>query len=103
MNEAEIRVMFSPVKCGSQAEFDERMHAINNRQNIENHPYLDRIRELNDRKALIESQIFALKCQLEIIKAERLQVEQKKKDVNRVFYQLKHEMIELNPKGLKNV
>jgi len=102
MTEQEIRVMFAPVKCDNQIEFDERMHAINNQQSIENHPYLDRLRELNKQRTLIETQKQALNIQLNAIKAERLEIEQKQKDINRVFHQLKHELIELNPKGLKN-
>jgi hypothetical protein len=102
MTEQEIRVMFAPVKCDNQIEFDERMHAINNQQSIENHPYLDRLRELNKQRTLIETQKQALNIQLNAIKAERLEIEQKQKDINRVFYQLKHELLELNPKGLKN-
>ena len=102
MTEQEIRVMFTPVKCENQTEFDERMHAINNQQSIENHPYLDRIRELNKQCALIETQKQALNVQLNAIKVERLELEQKQKDINRIFHALKHELIELNPKGLKN-
>lgn len=94
--------MFAPVKCDNQIEFDERMHAINNQQSIENHPYLDRLRELNKQRTLIETLKQALNIQLNAIKAEKLEIEQKQKDINRVFYQLKHELLELNPKGLKN-
>lgn len=94
--------MFAPVKCENQIEFDERMHAINNQQSIENHPYLDRLRELNKQKTLIETQMQGLKVQLNAIKVERLDIEQKRKNINRVYHQLKHELIELNPKGLKN-
>ena len=78
------------------------MHAINNQQTIENHPYLDRLRELNKQRTLIETQIQAMKVQLNTIKVERLDIEQKQKDINRVFHQLKHELCELNPLGLKN-
>jgi len=102
MTEKEIRAMFAPVKCDNQIEFDERMHAINNQQSIENHPYLDRLRELNKQRTLIETQKQALNIQLNAIKAERLEIEQKQKDTNRVFHAIKHELIELNPKGLKN-
>lgn len=102
MTEQEIRVMFAPVKCDNQVEFDGRMHAINNQQAIENRPYLDRLRELSKKATLIESQKQALNIQLNAIRAARLEIEQKQKDINRVFHDLKHELIELNPKGLKN-
>ena len=94
--------MFTPRKCENQVEFDGIMHAINNQQTIENHPYLDRLRELNKQRTLIETQIQAMKVQLNTIKVERLDIEQKQKDINRVFHQLKHELCELNPLGLKN-
>ena len=93
---------YPPHKVQSQVEFDELMHAINNEQSIENHPYLDRLRELNRRQTLIHAEIQAMKVQLNAIKVERLEIEQKQKDMNRMYYQLKHELIELNPKGLKN-
>ena len=94
--------MFAPVKGDNQVEFDGRMHAINNQQTIENRPYLDRLRELSKNVTLIESQKQALNIQLNAIRAARLEIEQKQKDINRVFYDLKHELLELNPKGLKN-
>lgn len=102
MTEKEIRVMFAPVRCANQIEFDYNMHAINNQQAIENRPYLDRLRELSKKATLIESQKQALNIQLNAIRAARLEIEQKQKDINRVFHDLKNELIELNPKGLKN-
>ena len=77
------------------------MNAIANQQNIENHPLLDQQRELLKRKSLIKIQIQSLFNQLDAIKVEFLEIEQKRKDINRVFYQLRHEFIQLNPKGLK--
>jgi hypothetical protein len=35
---------------------------------------------------------------LNAIKVERLELEQKRKDINRVFHDLKHELIMLNPR-----
>ena len=102
MTQEELLKKYPTHKVQSQVEFDELMHAINNEQSIENHPYLDRLRELNRRQTLIHAEIQAMKVQLNAIKVERLEVEQKQKDINRMYYQLKHELIELNPKGLKN-
>ena len=34
----------------------------------------------------------------EQIEAERMELEQKRKDINRVFHDLKHELIMLNPR-----
>lgn len=91
-----------PSKCSSQIEFDELMHNVNNEQSKYNHPYLDRLREINKQKTLIAVQIQALHQQLSALKVEQLEIEQKKKDANRVFHEWKHKLIELNPKGLKN-
>lgn len=91
-----------PSKCSSQIEFDELMHNVNNEQSKYNHPYLDRLREINKQKTLIAVQIQALHQQLSALKVEQLEIEQKKKDANRVFHEWKHQLIELNPKGLKN-
>lgn len=93
-----IRETFAPVKCKTQIEFDKRMSAINNQQSIENHLYLDHLLELNKQKTLIETQMQGLKVQLNTIKAQRLEIEQKRKDINRLFHQLKHELIMLNPR-----
>ena len=98
----EMKAKLQPRKCNSQVEFDELMHKINNQQSLENHPYLDRLRELNKQRALIETQKQALNVQLNAIKVERIEIEQKQKDINREYHALKHELIELNPLGLKN-
>ena len=98
----EMKVKLQPRKCNSQVEFDELMHEINNQQSLENHPYLDRLRELNKQRALIETQKQALNVQLNAIKVERIEIEQKQKDINREYHAIKHELIELNPLGLKN-
>lgn len=99
MTEQKARVKYTPRKCDSQKEFDTLMSAINHEQTLENHPYLDRLRELNKQKALIETQKQALNVQLNAIKVERLEIEAKQKTINRIFHQLKHEMLELNPKS----
>ena len=39
----------------------------------------------------------AINIQLDAIKVERLDLEQKRKDINRIFHDLKHELIMLNP------
>jgi len=102
MNEKEIRAMFQPKVCNSQVEFDNFMHSVNNLQSIENHPYLDRLREINKQRELIQIQIEGLKQQQKALKVEAIDIEQKQKDINRVYHAIKHELIELNPKGLKN-
>ena len=99
MKQKEIMEQFAPKKVNNQIEFDTFMHEVNNVQAGLNHPYLDRIRELNKQRTLIETQKQALNLQLNAIKVERLEIEQKQKEINRVFHDIKHKMIELNPKN----
>lgn len=98
MKEKEIRKKFPPRKCESQIEFDRIMSDMNQAQSHLNHPYLDRLRELNKQKANIETQIQALKVQLNSIRIERLEIEEKRKIINRTFHDLKNELIMLNPR-----
>ena len=98
MNEKEIREKYPPRKVESQGEFDKYMSVLNNEQTLLNHPFLDRQRELAKQLKLIETQKQALNIQLNAIKVENLELEQKMKDLNRVFHQLKHEMAVMNPK-----
>lgn len=98
MNEKEIRENYPPRKCENQLEFDALMHQYNESQAKANHPYLDRERELNKQKALLETQMQAIRVQLNTIKVERLEIEQQRKNINRMFHDLKHELIVMNPK-----
>ena len=74
------------------------MEKMNIEQTHLNYPYLDRERELVRQKELLEQQKQAINIQLNAIKLERLDLEQKRKDINRVFHDLKHELIVLNPR-----
>jgi hypothetical protein len=97
MNENEIRAKYEARKCETQMEFDRVMSEMNTEQTHLNHPYLDRERELIKQKKLLEQQKSAINIQLDAIKLERLDLEQKRKDINRVFHDLKHELIMMNP------
>ena len=97
MNEKEIRAKYEAQVCATQMEFDRLMSEMNTEQTHLNHPYLDRERELIKQKKLLEQQKSAINIQLDAIKLERLDLEQKRKDINRVFHDLKHELIMMNP------
>ena len=47
---------------------------------------------------MLMTQKQAINIQLNQIKIERVQIEQKRKEINRVFHDLKHELIMLNPR-----
>ena len=98
MTEKEIRENYPPRKCESQIEFDRLMSDMNTAQTHLNHPHLDRLRELAKQKANIQTQIQALKVQLNSIRIERLEIEERQKVINRTFHDLKHELIMLNPR-----
>lgn len=98
MNEKEIRAKYEARKCETQMEFDRVMSEMNTEQTHLNHPYLDRERELAKQRELLETQKQAINIQLNQIKVERLELEQKRKEINRVFHDLKHELIMMNPR-----
>ena len=98
MNEKEIRAKYEARKCETQMEFDRLMSEMNKEQTHLNHPYLDRERELAKQRELLETQKQAINIQLNQIKVERLELEQKRKEINRVFHDLKHDLIMLNPR-----
>ena len=98
MNEKEIRAKYQAQVCATQMEFDRLMSEMNTEQTHLNHPYLDRERELAKQREMLETQKQAINIQLNAIKVERLELEQKRKDINRVFHDLKHDLIMLNPR-----
>lgn len=98
MNEKEIRAKYEAQVCETQMEFDRLMSEMNTEQTHLNHPYLDRERELAKQRELLETQKQAINIQLNQIKVERLELEQKRKEINRVFHDLKHDLIMLNPR-----
>lgn len=71
---------------------------MNAEQTALNHPYLDRDRELAKQRENLMMQMDAIKIQLKGIAVERIELEQKRKDINRVFHELKHDIIMLNPR-----
>ena len=98
MNEKEIRAKYEARKCETQMEFDRVMSEMNTEQTHLNHPYLDRDREIAQQRENIRIQMQALKTQDAALKIERIDLDQKRKDINRVFHDLKHELIMLNPR-----
>lgn len=71
---------------------------MNAEQTEMNHPLLDRDRELAKQRQNLMMQMDAIKIQLKGIAVERLELEQKRKDINRLFHELKHDIIMLNPR-----
>ena len=95
----EIRAKYAARKCETQMEFERLMSEMNVEQTHLNAPPLDRERELAKQRELLKQQKQAINIQLHAISVESLDLEQKRKDINRVFHDLKHELIMLNPRG----
>ena len=98
MNKEEIIEKYSGHICATQMEFDRIMSEMNQEQTQLNHPYLDRDRELVKQREMLMTQKSAINIQLNQIRIERTEIEQKRKEINRVFHDLKHELIMLNPR-----
>ena len=98
MNKEEIIEKYPVHICATQMEFDRIMSEMNQEQTQYNHPYLDRERELAKQREMLMTQKSAINIQLNQIKIERVEIEQKRKEINRVFHDLKHELIMLNPR-----
>lgn len=98
MNEQEIRAKYQIRPLDNQIEFDRMMHELNDDQTKQNHPYLDRERELIKQRDMLMTQKKAIDIQMQQIHIERMDIEQKRKDINRVFHDIKHELIMANPR-----
>ena len=98
MNENDIRAKFAPRKCENQVEFDQMMQEMNSMQTELNHPYADKERELLKQIDVLMAQKHAIFVQIETIQIQRRENEQYRKDINRVFHDLKHQLIMFNPR-----
>ena len=98
MNENDIRTQFAPRKCENQAEFETIMQQMNSLQTELNHPYADKERDLLKQIDILMAQKHAIFTQIETIQIQRRENEQHRKDINRVFHDLKHQLITLNPR-----
>lgn len=94
----EIKAKYQARKMDSQIEFDRVMNELNTEQTHLNHPYLDRMREIEKKINLLKVEKRSICVRIDTLKIERLELEQKAKDINRVFHELKHELIMMNPR-----
>lgn len=94
----EIKAKYQARQLESQIEFDRVMNELNTEQTHLNHPYLDRMREIEKKINLLKVEKRSIDIQIDTLKIERVELEQKAKDINRVFHELKHELIMMNPR-----
>lgn len=95
--EEEIKARFQPRKLKSQAEFDRVMCEINAANADHSHTYDDAIRNMRIQKEEKRKRISALYGEIHDINTLILNLEQKKKELNRMFYDIKGEFMHLNP------
>lgn len=67
-------------------------------QTAANHPLLDAQREINRKRQEIKAEIAALRTRDSLLAAQWYELEQKRKDINRHYHELKHNFIIAHPK-----
>lgn len=99
MNEKELREKFPPQKLESQCEFETMMGCINADQLLANQPFIDKEDELKVEHERAELDLLEIKRRFSEIRLKRMELEKQKRDVNRMYHSLKHDLIELNPRN----
>lgn len=82
----------------TQQEFDYQMQVWGGEQTAANHPLLDAQREINRKRQEIKAEIAALRTRDSLLAAQWYELEQKRKDINRHYHELKHNFIIAHPK-----
>ena len=94
----ELQAKFAPKECESQIEFERLMAELQDANTQAAHPYLDKIQEINHASLKKDKELHQLHAEIDSLKIIKLEVEQELKDVNRVFHDLKHQLVMLNPR-----
>lgn len=97
MTTKELQERFKPQVVDNQIKFEEYMTGLNVEQSKAVAPINERLMELHRQSTQIEIQMNALAIQIKTIRLEKNELEAKK-DINRICHELKHNMIQLNPK-----
>lgn len=82
----------------TQQEFDNQMQLWRGGQTAANHPLLDAQREINRKRQEIKAEIAALRTRDSLLAAQWYELEQKRKDINRHYHELKHNFVIAHPK-----
>lgn len=97
-NEKEIRGNYPPHEVETQIEFDKVMEQINFDQRQLVQPFAEKELELLNQRTLLKQQMTAIRIQIDAIDMQKRTVVAQHKEINRVFHEIKHELIMLNPK-----
>ena len=82
----------------TQQEFDYQMQVWGGEQTAANHPLLDAQREINRKRQEIKAETAALRTRDSLLAAQWYELEQKRKDINRHYHELKHNFVIAHPK-----
>lgn len=99
MEEKVLREKYPPHKAGNQQEFDTWMSQLNEVQSNDNIPFNKQKAEIRKQRDMIRLQMQNLRQQDHLLKMQYMEIEDRQRDNNRVYYTLKHEMLTLNPKN----
>ena len=99
MEEKVLRAKYPPHKAGNQQEFDTWMSQLNEVQSNDNIPFNKQKAEIRKQRDIIRLQMQNLRQQDHLLKMQYMEIEDRQRDNNRVYYTLKHEMLTLNPKN----
>lgn len=97
-NEKEIRAKYPPHVVETQVEFDRLMERVNFDQRQLVQPFDEKEVELLNQRTLLKQQMTAIRIQIDAIDMQKRTVVAQHKEINRVFHEIKHELIMLNPK-----
>lgn len=99
MEEKVLREKYPPHKAGNQQEFDTWISQLNEVQSNDNIPFNKQKAEIRKQRDMIRLQMQNLRQQDHLLKMQYMEIEDRQRDNNRVYYTLKHEMLTLNPKN----
>ena len=98
MTKEEIRAKFQPRQLDSQFEFDRVMNEINVEQTHASRPFIDLEQTLRIQKEEYKAQIDRIRLDIIELNKQLIKLEMERKEINREFHYIKHELIMLNPK-----
>jgi len=99
----EIWEKYPPRKCDSQAELDTIMRNLYNDREAFNIPINEEKLAITKKMNNLTTQINLAKAQKSTLNAERLELETRQKEINRTFFNIKQQMLELNKDNLSGI
>ena len=82
----------------TQQEFDYQMKLWSGEQGAASRPILDAQMEINRKRLEIKAEIATLNARFNLLGAQWHELEQKRKDINRRYHEIKHQFVLEHPK-----